>query len=98
MAQKKLTHQIVQHWHPFKDLKQTFVVSRRAEHLCLPTHQCVVVTVEDSVLCVEMGALESQEEDAPKRILWYKPLDFLLWYKPLGNQVASSDETWSTSL
>ena len=60
--------------------------------------QRIVATVEDCVLRAKMGALESQEEDAPKRILWYKPLDFLLWYKPLGNQVASSDETWSTSL
>jgi hypothetical protein len=31
------------------------------------------LTVEDSVLFEEMGDLESQEEDYPKRILWYKP-------------------------
>ena len=35
-----------------------------------------MTTVEDSVLCTEMGALESQEEDAPKRVLWYKPMAF----------------------
>jgi hypothetical protein len=35
-----------------------------------------VATVEDSALCTEMGALESQEGDAPRRILWYKPLGF----------------------
>ena len=30
-----------------------------------------MVIVEDSALRVEMGTLESQEEDVPKRILWY---------------------------
>ncbi len=44
-----------------------------------------MATVEDSVLRAEMDALESQEEDALKRILWYKPLGFLG-----GNQAASS--------
>ena len=51
--------------------------SRRAEQLALRTQQRIVATVEDSVLRTEMGALESQEEYAPKRILWYKPLGFL---------------------
>jgi hypothetical protein len=55
-----------------KDHKQTFAVSRRAEQLRLHTQQRVVATVKDSALRAEMGALESQEEDAPKRVLWYK--------------------------
>ena len=54
---------------PFKDLQQRFAVSRRAEQLCLHKQQRVVATVEGSALRVEVGALESQEEDAPKRIL-----------------------------
>ena len=47
------------------DLKEAFAVSRRAEQLCLHTQQRIVATVEDSILRAEMGALESQEEDAP---------------------------------
>ena len=50
-----------------------FAVSRRAEQVYLHTQQRIVATVEDSALCTEMAALESQEEDAPKRILWCKP-------------------------
>ena len=68
-AQHRVTQQIIRHWQPFKDLKQTFAVSRRAEQLGLRTQQRIVATVEDSVLSVEMGALESEEVDAPKRIL-----------------------------
>jgi hypothetical protein len=70
-AQSRLTQQIINLWQPFK---QNFAVARRAEQLCLRTQQRIVATVEDSVLRTEMGALESQEEDAPKRGLWYKPL------------------------
>jgi hypothetical protein len=33
-----------------------------------------VVTVEESVLRMEMVGLESQEEDAPKRVLFYKTM------------------------
>ncbi len=69
------------------------MVSRRTEQLRLHRQQRVVVTVEDSALCVEMGALESQEEDTPKRILWYKPLGFLGMIRPHHR-----DETWSASL
>ena len=72
--QKTLTHQILSLCQTFKDLMQTFEVSRRAEQLRLHTHQRVVDTVEDSGLSVEMGTLETQEEDVPNRILWYKPL------------------------
>ena len=31
-VQNRLTHQIIQHWQPFKDLKQTFAVSRAFTH------------------------------------------------------------------
>ena len=52
-----------------------------------------MATVEDSVLRTEMGALESQEEYAPKSILWYKPLGFLGVIRPYR-----LDEVWSASL
>ena len=58
----------------FKDLKQTFTVSLRAEKLRLRVQQRVVATVEDSVLHTEMVSLESQEEDTPRRVLWFKPV------------------------
>jgi hypothetical protein len=47
-------------WPPFKDLEQTFAVSRRAEQLRLRVQERVVATVEDSVLRTEMVSLESQ--------------------------------------
>ena len=34
-TQNRLTHQIIHHFQPFKDLKETFVVSHRTEQLCL---------------------------------------------------------------
>ncbi len=50
-------------------------------------------TVEDSVLKTEMTGLESQEEDDPKRILFFKPMSWL-------GQIRSHrrDEDWSASL
>jgi hypothetical protein len=52
-----------------------------------------VATVEDSVLQTEMTGLESQEEDDPKRILFFKPMSWL-------GQIRSHrrDEAWSGSL
>jgi hypothetical protein len=51
-----------------------FPGSRRAEHLNLRSQQRIVDTVEDSVLRTEMTDLESQEEDVPKRILFFKSM------------------------
>ena len=51
-----------------------FPDSRRAEQQSLRSHQRIVTTVEDSVLRTEMTGLESQEEDAPKSDLWFKPM------------------------
>ncbi len=36
-----------------------------------------MATVEESVLRTEMAGLESQEEDAPKRVLFYNPMSWL---------------------
>jgi hypothetical protein len=51
-----------------------FADSHRAEQLSLYSQQRIVPTVEDSVLRTEMAGLESQEEDVPKRILFFKPM------------------------
>ena len=56
-------------WQPFKDLKLTFVVSRRVDQFRLRAQQRVVATVEDSVLLTEMDNLESEIEDAPRRVV-----------------------------
>jgi hypothetical protein len=69
------------------------VGSHRTELLSLYSQQRIVATVEDSVLRTEMADLESQEEDAPKRILFFKPMSW-------SGQIRSHrrDETWSASL
>ncbi len=92
-SQLKVTQQILLHWHPFRDLKLKFVSSRRQEQLSSRCQQRVVATVEESVLRTEMVGLESQEEDAPKRVLFYKPMSWL-------GQIRTHrrDESWSASL
>ena len=70
-----------------------FAGSRRAEQLSLRSQQRVVVTVEESVLKTEMAGLESQEEDAPKRLLFFKPMSWLGQIRPHRR-----DESWSASL
>jgi hypothetical protein len=80
-------------WQPFKVLKQTFAVSRRAEHLRLHSQQRVVATVEDSVFRTEMENLESEEEDAPTRVLYLKPMSWMGQIRPHRR-----DEAWSASL
>ena len=76
-SQNKVTQQIISLWQPFKDLNQAFAVSRRAEQLRLRSQQRIIATAEDSVLRTEMANLESQEEDAPRRVLWFKPMNWL---------------------
>ncbi len=73
-SQYRVTQQILSHWQPFRDLKLMFVGSRHAERLSLRSQQRIVATVEDSALRTEMVDLEFQEEDAPKRILCFKPM------------------------
>ena len=52
-----------------------------------------MATVEESVLKTEMASLESQEEDAPKRLLFFKPMGWLGQIRPHRR-----DESWSASL
>jgi hypothetical protein len=92
-SQNKVTQQIISLWQPFKDLKQAFAVSRRAEQLRLRSQQRIIATAEDSVLRTEMANLESQEEDAPRRVLWFKPMSWLGQIRPHRR-----DEAWSASL
>ncbi len=81
-SQDKCTQQILSHWQPFLDLKLMFAGSRRAEQLSLRSQQRIVSTVEDSVLRTEMAGLDSQEEDAPKRILFFEPMSWLGQIRP----------------
>ncbi len=90
-SQFKVTQQVLQKWQPFRDLKIKF--SRRQEQLSSRCQQCVVDTVEESMLRTEMADLESQEEDAPKRVLFYKPMSWLGQIRPHRR-----DESWSPSL
>ena len=53
----------------------------------------VVATVEDSALRTEMENLESDEEDTPRRVLWYNPLSWMGQIRPHHR-----DETWSDGL
>ena len=48
-------------WQPFKDLKQTLAVSRRAQQLRLRAQQRVVATVEDSILRSKTPSHRSDE-------------------------------------
>ncbi len=89
----KVTQQILLHWQSFRDLKLKFVGSRRQEQLSSRCQQRVVATVEESVFRMEMTDLESQEEDAPKRVLFYKPMSWLGQIRPHRR-----DESWSVSL
>jgi hypothetical protein len=89
----RVTMQMLNHWQPFRDLKLIFAVSRRAEELGLRSKQRIVATAEDFVLRTEMVSLESQEEDAPKRIIWFKPMSWLGQIRPHRR-----DEAWSASL
>jgi hypothetical protein len=57
------------------------VGSRQTEQLSLRSQQRIVATVEESVK-TEMAGLESQEEDAPKRILFFNPMSWLGQIRP----------------
>jgi hypothetical protein len=92
-SQLKVTKQILLHWQPFRDLKLKYVGSCQTEQLSLRSQERIVATVEDSVLKTEMAGLESQEEDAPKRILFFKPMSWLGQIRPHRR-----DESWSASL
>jgi len=50
-------------------------------------------TADDSVLRTEMTNLESQEEDNPNRVLYFKPMSWLGQVRPHRR-----DEAWSASL
>ena len=64
--QHRVTTQVLKHWQPFRDLKLTFAVSRRAEQLRLRTQQRIIATAPDSALRTEMANLEPLDEEAPK--------------------------------
>ncbi len=76
-SQHRVTQQILLHWQPFRDLNLKYVGSRQSEQLNLRSQQRIVATVEESVLKTEMTDLESREEDAPQRLLFFKPMSWL---------------------
>ena len=53
-------------------------------------------TVADSALRVEMEALEPEQEDAPARSLWYKPMAWLGVLRPLSQAESWSAPLWQT--
>ncbi len=55
-----------------------------------------MATVEESVLRTEMTGLESQEEDAPNRILFFKPMSWLGQIRPHRRDEAWSAILWQT--
>ena len=69
------------------------LTSRRVEQLRLRTQLRIITTDEDSVLRTEMANLESQEEDARNRVLWFKPMSCLVQIR-----THLRDESWTTSL
>ncbi len=96
-SQHRIFLQMLNHWQPFRDLKLMFAGSRRTEQLTLRSQQRIVATVEDSVLRTEMAGLESQEEDAPKRVLFFKPMSWLGQLRPHRRDEAWSASLWQTS-
>ncbi len=95
-SQHKVTQQILGHRQPFLDLKLLFAGSRRAEQLSPRSQERIVATVEDSVLWTEMAGLESQEEDDPKRNLFFKPMSWLGQIRPHRRDEAWSASRWQT--
>jgi hypothetical protein len=95
-SQLKVTKQILLHWHPFRDLKLKYVGSRQPEQLSLLSQQRIVTTVEESVLTTEMADLESQEEDAPKCILFFKPMSWLGQIRTHRRHESWSASHWQT--
>jgi hypothetical protein len=68
-----------------------FPGSSHAEQLTLRSQQRIMATVEDSVLRTEMTGLESQEEEAPKRVLFLKAMREVphgLWYQEGSDRLA----------
>jgi hypothetical protein len=65
-AQHRLTHQILNHWLPFEDLKQAFAVSRRAL-VELPISACGCKKITIDALIIMIAPVLSIPE--PKRLM-----------------------------
>jgi hypothetical protein len=52
------------------------------EQLTFLSHQLIVVTIEDPVLRTELTGLETHEVDAPKCVLFFKPINYLGQIRP----------------
>jgi hypothetical protein len=63
----------------FSPLNPESFLKNRGHFYCCPLtcEQCVVDTVEDSVVLTEMVRLEFQEEDTTEHVLWVKSIRWL---------------------
>ena len=66
------------------------------EQLQLHAPKKITATVAESALRVEMEALEPEQEDAPARSLWYKPMACLGVPRPLSQAELWSAPLWQT--
>jgi hypothetical protein len=62
----------------------------------LRSQQRIVATVEESVLRMEMAVLESQEEDAPNRVLFFKSMSWLGQIRTHRRNESWSASPWQT--
>ena len=58
--------------------------------------QKITATVANSALRVDMEALEPEQEGAPARSLWYKPMAWLGVLRPLSQAESWSAPLWQT--
>jgi hypothetical protein len=66
------------------------------DQLQLHAPQKITATVADSALRVEMEAHEPEQEGAPARCLWYKPMAWLGVLRPLSHSKLWSAPWWQT--
>ncbi len=87
---QKLLFRILLFWWSCRSLLQIQSPAQETPQL-QQEDQCIVATVEDSVLRTEMPGLESQKEDDPKSILFFNPMSWL-------GQIRPHRRVWSASL
>jgi hypothetical protein len=94
-SQRRLTQQITQHWPQFKALRQHYASTRFEEQRQLHLPQKHKATVPESILRVEMNALEEQTDNAHARDLYWKPLSWLGAIRPSSANDAFDANLWA---
>jgi hypothetical protein len=87
-SQRSVTHQLIQHWAPYAQLRQQFSGTRQMEQLSLHCPQKIVATEDSSALREEMRALEPQEDNTKARNLIWKPMSWLGHLSSRGPEAA----------